>query len=64
MNRDLSTFDQELVTTTIDKNNIPITNFIDFILAISKKRKLGVSTVIDVIRYVIAGTLIRKEENA
>lgn len=58
VNKDLSTFDQALVVTTIDKNSIPITNFIDFILAISEKRKLGVSTVIDVIRYVISGTLI------
>ena len=64
VNKDLSAFDQAVVVATINKNSIPITNFIDFILAISEKRKLGVSTVIDVIRYVIAGTLIRKEENA
>lgn len=60
----LSSLDQSIVGTTLVKNEIPITMFLDFIYAIGQKRKLGVSTIIDVIRYVIAGMIIRKEENA
>jgi MoxR-like ATPase len=64
VSNDLSSLDKSTVQTTITKNDIPITKFIDFIYAIGEKRKLGVSTIIDVIRYLIAGMLIRKEQNA
>lgn len=37
--------------------------FIDFIYEISQMRKLGVSTILDVIRYVIVGIVVRNEQN-
>jgi MoxR-like ATPase len=37
--------------------------FIDFVYEISQMRKLGVSTMLDVIRYMIVGIIVRNEQN-
>jgi hypothetical protein len=37
--------------------------FVDFIILITEKRNLGVSTLIDVIKYVVVGTIVREEPN-
>jgi MoxR-like ATPase len=43
--------------------NSIVSKFIDFIYSISERRKLGISTIIDVVRYIATGVAVRKEEN-
>jgi hypothetical protein len=43
--------------------NSLVSKFIDFIYSINERRKLGISTIIDVVRYIATGVVVRKEEN-
>ncbi len=60
---DLSHLAESTVIQNLNENDFIITKLIDFVYAINEKRKLGVSTVIDVLRYVLVGNIITKEEN-
>ena len=61
---DLSNLDSDSVLDRhISEVNEITEKFVDFVYEISQMRKLGVSTMLDVIRYIIAGIIVRNEQN-
>jgi len=64
VSNDLTSLDTARVQTVL--SNIEddlLDKFVEFILRISESRNLGVSTPLDVVRYVVVGTITREESN-
>ena len=61
---DLANLDNNFVIAkSLSEVDEIIERFIDFIFELSPMRKLGVSTILDIIRYMVTGMAIRNEQN-
>lgn len=61
--KDLEDLGESTILASLSVATLPIDKFIDFMLAIKQKREIGLSSYIDVIRYLLHGISVRKTES-